>query len=111
MKGSDSLPEFIFRKKINNQSLLTSQTVDCRVYPMQSSKDSPSLTPGKLTRFQNQYNRASILQSRLICTHNLKLPEFKEHLDNALRHRVWILHGPVWSNGLGAKEGIPFSSE
>ena len=26
--------------------------------------------------------------------------EFEEHFDNALRHRVWILGGPVWSQGL-----------
>jgi len=29
--------------------------------------------------------------------HSPKLPEFKEHLDNALRHKVWILGGPMWS--------------
>ena len=27
--------------------------------------------------------------------------EFKECLDSALRRRVWILVGPVWSQGLG----------
>ena len=26
--------------------------------------------------------------------------EFKEHLDTALRHRIWILSGSVWSQGL-----------
>lgn len=25
------------------------------------------------------------------------LPEFKEHLDNALKHMAWCLGGPVWS--------------
>jgi len=29
-----------------------------------------------------------------------KLLEFKEHLDRALRHRVCILGGTVWSQGL-----------
>ena len=29
-----------------------------------------------------------------------ELPEFKEPLDNAIRHRVWILSGPVWGQGL-----------
>ena len=28
------------------------------------------------------------------------MPEFKEHLDSALRHRVWVLGGAVWSQGL-----------
>jgi len=28
------------------------------------------------------------------------VPEFKECLDSALRHRVWILGGPVWSQEL-----------
>ena len=28
------------------------------------------------------------------------LTEFKKHLDNALRHRVWFLGGPVWSQEL-----------
>ena len=27
--------------------------------------------------------------------HGLKLPELEEHLDTALRHRVWILDGAV----------------
>ena len=30
-----------------------------------------------------------------------QVPEFKEHLDNALRHRVWILGGPLQSQELG----------
>ena len=30
----------------------------------------------------------------------IKLPELKEHLDNTLRHRVWILGSPVWSQEL-----------
>ena len=29
--------------------------------------------------------------------HGPELLEFKEHLDSALRHRVWILSDPVWS--------------
>jgi len=29
-----------------------------------------------------------------------KLMEFKKHLNNALRHRVWTLGGPVWSQEL-----------
>jgi len=29
-----------------------------------------------------------------------ELLELKKHLDNALRHRVWILGGPVPSQGL-----------
>ena len=33
-------------------------------------------------------------------SHSTKLPEFKEHLDSALRHRVCILGGPVWSEEL-----------
>lgn len=32
--------------------------------------------------------------------HGPRLPEFKECLDTALRHRVWILGGPVLSQGL-----------
>jgi len=32
--------------------------------------------------------------------HSLKLASFKEHLDNALSHRVWILDGPVRSREL-----------
>lgn len=28
------------------------------------------------------------------------LLEFKEYLDKALRHRVWVLRGPEWSQGL-----------
>jgi len=32
--------------------------------------------------------------------HGPKLLEFKECLDNTLRHRVWILDGPVWSQEL-----------
>ena len=30
----------------------------------------------------------------------LSLPEFKKRLDNALRHRVWFLGDPVWSQEL-----------
>lgn len=30
----------------------------------------------------------------------LRLPEFKKHLDSALRHVVWFLGGPVWSQKL-----------
>jgi len=32
--------------------------------------------------------------------HGPELPEFKECLDSILRHGVWILGGPVWSQGL-----------
>ena len=32
--------------------------------------------------------------------HSRELREFKERLDTTLRHRVWILGGPVWS-GVG----------
>ena len=32
--------------------------------------------------------------------HGPELPEFKEHLDTSLRHRVWFLGGPVWSQEL-----------
>ena len=32
--------------------------------------------------------------------HSPELLEFKECLDNTLRHRVWILDGPVWSQEL-----------
>ena len=32
--------------------------------------------------------------------HGPKLPEFKEHLDSALRHRVWVLEGPVGTQEL-----------
>jgi len=28
------------------------------------------------------------------------MPEFKKHLDKALRHRAWFLGGPVWSQEL-----------
>ena len=31
--------------------------------------------------------------------HGPELPEFKEPFDNTIRHRVWILGGPVWSQG------------
>jgi len=31
-----------------------------------------------------------------------KLLKFKEHLDNATRHRVWVLSGPVWSQELNS---------
>jgi len=31
-----------------------------------------------------------------------ELLEFREYLGNALRHRVWVLGGPVWSPGLGS---------
>ena len=34
--------------------------------------------------------------------HSPELPVFKEHLDNALRHRVWFLGGLVWKQGLDA---------
>ena len=34
--------------------------------------------------------------------HGLKLPELEEHLDTALRHRVWILDGAVWSQRLNS---------
>ena len=34
------------------------------------------------------------------CGHGPKLPEFKEHLDSALRHRVWFLCGTVQSQEL-----------
>jgi len=32
--------------------------------------------------------------------HGLELMEFKERLDNGLRHRVWILAGAAWSHEL-----------
>jgi len=32
--------------------------------------------------------------------HSSEQPEFEDHLDSALRHRVWILGGPVWCQGL-----------
>jgi len=32
--------------------------------------------------------------------HGPELPEFKKHLDSALRHRVCILGGPLWSQEL-----------
>ena len=32
--------------------------------------------------------------------HSSKLPEFKERLDNALIHKVWIWGGSVWSQEL-----------
>lgn len=32
--------------------------------------------------------------------HSPKLPEFQQHLDNALRPRVWILCGCVWGQEL-----------
>jgi len=31
-----------------------------------------------------------------------KFQEFKEHLDSTLRHRVWILGGPMWSQELNS---------
>jgi len=34
--------------------------------------------------------------------HGSKLTEFRECLDNALRHKVGILGGPVWSRGLAS---------
>ena len=34
------------------------------------------------------------------CGHRPKLMDFKEHLGNALRYRVWILGRLVWSQGL-----------
>jgi len=34
--------------------------------------------------------------------HSPLLPELREHWDNALRHRVWILGGRVWSQGLAS---------
>ena len=34
--------------------------------------------------------------------HSPELLEFKGHLDTTLRHKVWILGGPVWSHGLGS---------
>ena len=33
--------------------------------------------------------------------HRLELLEFRERLDTALRHWVWILGGPVWRRELG----------
>ena len=30
-------------------------------------------------------------------SHVSELPEFKEHLDDALRHMVWFLGGSLWS--------------
>jgi len=30
------------------------------------------------------------------------MPEFKKHLDNTLRHGVWILGSGVWSEELGS---------
>jgi len=30
----------------------------------------------------------------------LSLAEFKKHLDNTLRHRVWFLGGSVWGQKL-----------
>ena len=32
--------------------------------------------------------------------HSSKPPEFKEHLDNALIHKVWMWGGSVWSQEL-----------
>ena len=32
--------------------------------------------------------------------HGPEIREFKERLDTTLRHRVWILGGPVWSQEL-----------
>lgn len=32
--------------------------------------------------------------------HGPKLPEFKEHLDSALRPRIWMLSGVLWSQEL-----------
>lgn len=30
----------------------------------------------------------------------LRVPEFEERLDFALRHKIWILGGAMWSQGL-----------
>jgi len=35
--------------------------------------------------------------------HSPELLEFKELLDSTLRHRVWILGGSVWSQGLDSR--------
>lgn len=35
--------------------------------------------------------------------HSPRLLEFKECLDNALRHKVWVLSGPMWSHELNSK--------
>ena len=38
-----------------------------------------------------------------------ELLEFREYLGNALRHRVWVLGGPVWSQWLDSViRGGPF---
>ena len=36
------------------------------------------------------------------CGHRIDLMEFKEHLDSALRRRIWIWGGVVLSRGLHA---------
>lgn len=48
--------------------------------------------------------------------HSPRLMEFKEHLDNSLRHMVWVLSYPAWSLqlnfdgpcGLRTTQGIPW---
>ena len=40
--------------------------------------------------------------------HSPELTEFRESLDTALRHRVWILGGPVWSQELDSILMGPF---
>ena len=34
--------------------------------------------------------------------HSTTLMEFKEHLDNAVGYRIWLLGGPLWSQELGS---------
>lgn len=64
-KASNPLLEFIFRKEVNNQRLLTPHVCGLQG-TAQRRADFPTRAPGKLAHFQKQDNHVSMLQSRLI---------------------------------------------
>lgn len=64
-KESNLLLEFIFRKEVNNQRLLTPH-VRGPQGTAQRRADFPARAPGEPAHFQKQDNRVSMLQSRLI---------------------------------------------